>query len=120
MIKTISLAVLLFLVGFGVAKAGCDDPQTQTEMNICAGKEFNSSDAQLNTLYNKKIKTLNKTHKTVLKKAQRAWITYRDLACESYGLNAEGGTMQSMLVSNCLTEITRQRIKMLEDQFQTY
>lgn len=44
-----------------------------------------------------------------LKKAQRAWIGYRDGQCELAGFEARGGSMEPMLVSGCLAELTRKR-----------
>ena len=120
MTKRILLALSFLFIGATTSYAGCSDPQTQTEMNICAGDEFRAADKQLNTLYAKNFPSLDAKHKGALKKAQLAWITYRDLACLSYGLRAEGGTMHSMLVNNCRTAITRQRIKLLADELKTY
>ena len=85
-------------------------------MTFCAGVEFEKSDAKLNQVYSQVFSDLSTSHRNALKKAQRAWIKYRDLACHSYGLLAEGGTMQPMLVNNCLTQVTNQRIKLLNEQ----
>ncbi len=113
---TVPFAILIFLTAVAPVKAGCDEPQTQTEMNICANEDFERADAALNDVYGAAISGLSPAHRTALKEAQRAWIKYRDLACQSYGLMAEGGSMASMLVSNCLSEVTRQRIEILKDQ----
>lgn len=113
------LSLLFLLAGTTVAYADCGNPQTQTEMNICAAEDYKVVDAELNVVYSRSITGLDQSHQTALKKAQRAWISYRDLACHSYGLSAEGGSMQSMLVSSCLADVTRQRIKILSDQFQS-
>lgn len=110
------LLLFAMMTGAGPAKAGCDEPQTQTEMNICARADFETADDELNNVYGAAISGLSPAHRAALKKAQLAWITYRDLACRSYGLMAEGGTMASMLVSNCMAEVTRQRTKILSDQ----
>lgn len=113
------LSFLLSVGGTSVAHAACNNPQTQTEMNICAHEDYKVVDAELNAIYSRSITGLSQSHQSALKKAQRAWISYRDLACHSFGLSTEGGSMQSMLVSNCLADLTRQRIKILADQFQT-
>jgi uncharacterized protein YecT (DUF1311 family) len=44
-----------------------------------------------------------------LREAQRAWVTFRDLACEVESLVAEGGSMQPMIYSACLTTLTEER-----------
>lgn len=106
------------------ARTDCKEPQTQIEMNICAGVDYKAADAELNTIYNEAIAqmkeldteltpVLNGAEKT-LREAQRAWITYRDKACESHGFLARGGSMESMLTGNCLAVMTRQRINDLK------
>lgn len=122
MMKLLLIAVsifssLLFLnTSKTFASINCVDPQTQIEMTHCARNDFLSADEKLNNTYQKVFSSLSTPHKSALKKAQRAWISYRDLACHSYGLAAEGGTMQAMLVNNCLAEVTNQRTKLLEQQ----
>ena len=102
----------------------CKDPQTQAEMNICAGAAYKAADAELNAAYAKAIAQMKemdadlppelKGAEKTLREAQRVWIPYRDKACEAYGFLARGGTMESMLVGNCLTEVTLARIKELK------
>ena len=105
-------------------KPNCKDPQTQTEMNICAGLDYKGADAELNISYKAAIAQMKdmdtnlppelKGAEKTLREAQRAWIPYRDKACESYGFMARGGSMESMLVGNCLADLTRNRIKELK------
>jgi uncharacterized protein YecT (DUF1311 family) len=52
-------------------------------------------------------------YEETLKKAQRAWIAYRDAVCEYEGYEARGGTMEPMLVNGCLARLTRTRTKEL-------
>ena len=40
----------------------------------------------------------------------RAWVAYRDKACDAYGFTARGGTLEPMLVYACRADMTRQRI----------
>jgi uncharacterized protein YecT (DUF1311 family) len=50
-----------------------------------------------------------------LKKAQRAWIDYRDGHCEGVGFEARGGSMEPMVVSGCKAGLTNNRIRELHD-----
>ena len=115
------------LLGSGQAwsqDANCSDPQTQTEMNICAGKDYQAADAELNRVYKLAIRSMKESDSDLppemkgaekaLRSAQRSWIPYRDKACEAYGFLARGGTMESLLVSSCLADLTRQRTKELK------
>ena len=44
-----------------------------------------------------------------LRDAQRAWIAFRDRACEVEGMRYEGGSIQPMIVAGCLERLTRAR-----------
>lgn len=126
-VKVAATALLILVLGpsplFAQGQPNCEDPQTQTEMTICAGMDYKAADAELNRIYRSVISHMKgidadlppelKGAEKALRAAQRAWIPYRDNACESYGFLARGGSMESMLVGNCLTEVTRNRIKEL-------
>ena len=103
----------------------CQNPQTQTEMTICAGRDYRSADAELNRVYKAAIAQMKQMDAALppqlkgaakaLRAAQRAWIPYRDKACESFGFQARGGSMESMLVATCLANLTRDRTRELKD-----
>ena len=106
-------------------RPNCKDPQTQTEMNICAGLDYKAADAELNRAYKAAMAGMKdmdsnlppalKGAEKTLRAAQRAWIPYRDKACAAYGFMARGGSMESMLVGSCLADLTRKRTKELKD-----
>ena len=54
-----------------------------------------------------------------LKRAQRSWIGYRDGQCELAGFEARGGSMEPMLVSGCLADLTRKRTAELKSVYET-
>ena len=45
---------------------------------------------------------------------QRGWIAYRDGQCDLAGFEARGGSMEPMLVSGCLADLTRKRTQELQ------
>ncbi|GJM02533.1 MAG: hypothetical protein DHS20C08_10340 [Rhodomicrobium sp.] len=117
-ILKLGLTILfIFTLQITTALADCDEPQTQTEMNICAAEEYKTADKELNEAYSKHTNGLSDAHLEALKQAQLAWIKYRDLACASFGLSAEGGSMEGMLVNMCRTRLTAERTDLLTDQF---
>ncbi|MCZ4091805.1 lysozyme inhibitor LprI family protein [Sinorhizobium psoraleae] len=100
----------------------CQNAVTQADMNICAGQDYDRADAELNKVYKQAVAATQAMDKELgeidaayvganeaLKKAQRAWIGYRDGQCELAGFEARGGSMEPMLVSGCLAELTRKR-----------
>ena len=117
--KQIICAFVFLIMASSNALADCDDPQTQADMNKCAADELAATDKELNEAYQKFTKDLSPEHLEALKTAQNAWIKYRDDACASYGLTAEGGSMEGMLVSMCKARITAERTDLLNDQFMT-
>ncbi|THK38307.1 lysozyme inhibitor LprI family protein [Ensifer sp. MPMI2T] len=100
----------------------CQNAVTQMDMNICAGQDYDRADADLNKIYKQAVAAMKAKDKELgeidaayvgaeeaLKKAQRAWIGYRDGQCQLAGFEARGGSMEPMLVSGCLAELTRKR-----------
>jgi uncharacterized protein YecT (DUF1311 family) len=117
------------LLTAGAAYAGdppvdCKNAVTQTDMNICADRDYKAADAELNVQYRKTRAAMVsrdadlddnlKGAEKALIKAQRAWVAYRDGECEAEGFEARGGSMEPMLVSGCLATLTRQRTKELK------
>lgn len=93
----------------------CDSPQTQAEMNRCAGVQLRRVDAQLNAAYGALLKKLDANRRAKLQKAERAWIAYRDAQCDYEGSESEGGSIQPLEVAGCKTELTKARIGQLKE-----
>ena len=98
---------------------GCNPDGTQMEMNACAFDDLQAADDELNAVYreamdfarsedaNADIQSDEDSAVATLKKAQREWIRTRDRQCGEG--SAGGGSMQSMEIANCRTELTQQR-----------
>lgn len=87
----------------------CNNAQTQTDMNICAGMSYETADRTLNRTYQTLVPKLSTARRQKLADAQLRWIKFRDTECTFYGSEAEGGTMQPMLISGCKDQLTQQR-----------
>ena len=116
-------ALLAFSPSAHASDWNCSDAGSlpQQGMNYCAHQDYLAADAELNAVY-KRVRAAvakmdyggrpdGKPEVDVLRDAQRAWIKFRDLACDMEGIHMRGGTMERLLVSACLEEKTRQRIK---------
>ena len=101
-------AGLIFIFpGFAaMAEGECADHSTQSGMNTCAASELKKADEELNAIYGKLLSRLDSGQKPLLKAAERAWIHYRDRMCEFQGSGTKGGSINPMIVANCLTELT--------------
>ncbi len=84
--------------------------QTQAEMNQTANKDYQLVDAELNKVYKELIKLLDEKEKQLLIKAQIDWLKFRDSHCEFETNESEGGSIQPLMYSTCLTERTKNRI----------
>jgi uncharacterized protein YecT (DUF1311 family) len=89
------------------AKQGCSSGNMM-QMNDCLATAYADTDSLLNALYKKLQKGLLKP--TPLRKAQAAWLRFRDLHCEFHvPANSEGsGTPYSR--NSCLIDLTEKRI----------
>ncbi len=107
------------------ALANCNNPQSQSEMNICAHEAYKAADRELNEVYVRAMAEMKEIDRYLeadlkgasqtLRSAQRAWIVFRDKACEAYGYQARGGSMESMLVGGCLERLTKERTTHLRE-----
>ena len=116
----LTVSLLSGLLGTRTAQAqsgdDCQSPQTQMMMNICANREYAQADAALNDAWGPARKFADAIGKgTLLLEAQRAWLAYRNAACLAQASPYEGGSIQPMIYSNCLSRLTAQRTEMLKD-----
>ncbi|MBF9232026.1 lysozyme inhibitor LprI family protein [Microvirga alba] len=90
----------------------CCEGSTQYEMNMCEGHKFKMADREMTARYSKLMARLEPEGRASLRKARRAWESYRDNMClfEAIGL----GSARSMVFSGCLTKLTREHIKLLD------
>ena len=132
--RILALATAIVLMSSGAVFAQEDPPldcanaQTQADMNQCAYLDFEKADKELNAVYKDALKSQAEVDKQAaemgpdyvgavkaLKKAQRAWIDYRDGHCDGVGYEAVGGSMQPMLIAGCQTQLTMNRTKELRE-----
>jgi uncharacterized protein YecT (DUF1311 family) len=116
--------------GEDVADVDCNDAQTQADMNYCADQDYRKADGLMNAQWKKTRAALiawdkanppdQKGAADLLLESQRGWLTFRDSQCEVEAYSANGGTMQPMLYSSCLAELTRKRTEELQTLVESY
>lgn len=114
-----ALAAALLIAPAAAQALDCANPQTQADMTQCVAMMYQAADGDLNLAYGmardmaRRIDAASGTNgpgaERGLRDAQRAWIAFRDLACETESLLAYGGSMQPMLRLSCLERLTRAR-----------
>ncbi|MGK9164662.1 DUF1311 domain-containing protein [Inquilinus limosus] len=114
MLKPVITAVVL-LAALPAAAQDCPD-DSQAGLNQCAGAAYKKADAALNATYRQIMARLkgNDAAAKALVAAQRAWIAYRDAECRFMASGVEGGSVQPMIVAQCLEQVTSQRTDDLE------
>jgi uncharacterized protein YecT (DUF1311 family) len=100
-------------------RPNCNNPQTQSEMNACAGIAYRNADRRLNQVYQQLTPKLSASRRQQLVTAQQAWIRYRDASCNFERSEVEGGSMAPMIQGNCLARLTEQRTKDLQQYLES-
>ncbi|MFH7905952.1 lysozyme inhibitor LprI family protein [Enterobacter cloacae] len=107
--KRVFLAGAALLLSASALADECDNVTTQLELNTCSAQQYQAADKKLNQTYQSAIKRAAAPQRDLLKKAQQAWIALRDADCNFIGSGTEGGSVQPMIISQCLTEKTVER-----------
>ncbi|HEV2827644.1 MAG TPA: lysozyme inhibitor LprI family protein [Pyrinomonadaceae bacterium] len=94
----------------------CAHVSSQSEMTMCWMKEHKAADTKLNQVYRQLVSMLADEEKLELKKAQTAWLNYRDANCEFAANQYKGGSMRPMIYAICLAEMTENRTTELRSQ----
>ena len=90
----------------------CNNAMSQSEMNICADRDYQKADKALNAAYADLLAVLSEPgFKSKLRAAQRSWIAFRDNECVFETADNEGGSIHPMVYSGCLTRLTKERSK---------
>jgi uncharacterized protein YecT (DUF1311 family) len=124
-------ALLLFLATPATAQdVDCANAMSQSDMNACAYQDWEIQDADLNAAYVAAMDLLQlwdanlpedeKGGVKALRDAQRAWITFRDKACEAEGYAMKGGSAEPLLVYGCMARLTEARAGQLWDMVAAY
>jgi uncharacterized protein YecT (DUF1311 family) len=109
----------------------CKDPQSNLEMKMCAQQDFERADAELNKVYADAIAGARQQNQALrdnpgnekapdsealLRKAQRAWLAFRDANCAYEYQIYYGGSHASLAYSLCQVSMTKTRIAELKAQ----
>lgn len=105
-VRMIALAALA-----GCFAASAASAQTQAQLNATAAQNLRRADQALNTQYTATTGRLSTPSRTLLRDAQRAWITFRDQQCRYESSAVRGGSAFAMVQSDCLARMTVDRTR---------
>jgi uncharacterized protein YecT (DUF1311 family) len=106
------------------------DADSTGDLHECAAYHFRLADKSLNETYARAIAraraddadsakfkreypdsfTPEQTTESAVRAAQRAWIDFRDKQCDLIGLGEAGGTIAPIIIDDCFTRLTEERI----------
>lgn len=113
----------------GQATDPCKVTAAEVPLDTCYADQFRLTDQHLNHVYRNAILAFEKdladaqkqandsqmsydtTALSDLKAAQAQWMKYRDLHCNAAGQQAQGGSMQPVIVVQCMILVTNHRIE---------
>jgi uncharacterized protein YecT (DUF1311 family) len=126
----LTLALCLLPCAAAAQDVDCANAMTQLEMNSCAAQDWQAADVDLNAAYAAAITVMQdsdntfpaegKTEEARLRDAQRAWVAFRDAACESAGYPMRGGSAEPLLTYGCMLDLTIQRTDALNSLIESY
>ena len=91
--------------------------QSQNEMNQEAEDQFEKTDAKLNVLYKKVLAGQEDDEgRKKLIAAERAWVAFRDAEAAYQADPNRGGSIYPMVYATVETNLTKQRIAMLQQE----
>jgi uncharacterized protein YecT (DUF1311 family) len=114
----IALPVLLVITAAATpAFAQCEDKKSTAEQMECLGPALKKADADLNRIYQKTLKELPAEDAARLRKAQRAWLAYRDTHCDADQQRYSGGSIAPVVFAQCRLTLTQRRSKEIEETY---
>lgn len=109
--------VFALILPLGAAQAqevDCDNAMTQSDMNYCSAMDYQAADDDLNQTYQELMAVLDQPDRTLLKAAQRAWVSYRDAQCTFDTAGTATGSIHPMLLASCMASLTEQQTAQLK------
>jgi uncharacterized protein YecT (DUF1311 family) len=99
-----------------VQERDCREPQTQTAMNICATREYQAVQSELDSILehvrNKIGLDIDKLE--LFNDTQESWIRYRDATCGFVaGEREDSGSIWPLHHASCMELLTRQRMEII-------
>ncbi|MBL7543288.1 MAG: DUF1311 domain-containing protein [Bdellovibrionaceae bacterium] len=135
----LTILILPFLIfadsetDFDVAKC-YDVAQSNEDLKKCSSQDYHFADKKLVQLFlsiSEHIKSRMNAAATDasdpaaetlsrLENAEKAWITYREAQCQYEGTVMLGAESETIVVSGCLSRLTKERVKMMEESLASY
>jgi uncharacterized protein YecT (DUF1311 family) len=114
-----AFVLVFFVFATGTpARTQCEEAKSTLQINECLAKELKKADTELSKVYHTIEKKLEPDDALLLRKAQRAWLAYRDAHCDAEHALWGGGTGGPAAWMSCRLELTRQRTVEIKNTYQ--
>lgn len=113
--RNILILWFTFSISTSIYALDCQNAMDTYSLKECAKIDYDKADKKLNNTYKQVMSALDNEGKELLKKSQKAWISFRDLNAEFQSDSMRGGTAQELVFTSTLTEMTIQREKELSN-----
>jgi uncharacterized protein YecT (DUF1311 family) len=91
-----------------------ESAKTQSQLNICAQKDFEKATAAYSASYRQLSQSVGNKQRQLLRQVQTEWLQYRVKACEFEQNGVEGGSAAPMVLWQCQARMTRERTAELQ------
>jgi uncharacterized protein YecT (DUF1311 family) len=96
----------------------CDNAQTTAAMRACENARYKQADQKMNAAYRSLMSKLGESGRAKLRRAQQAWIKFRDAEADFQADAAGGGTLAPLIRTSVLADLTESRWGQLSKQAQ--
>lgn len=120
----IAAVMLGVLPAAAMAEVDCALAETQADINRCAEADWKTEDARLNEAYDRamtragyfddSLDAADRGAVQALKRAQRAWLAYRDAECDAQSFAVKGGSLEAAYQLFCMANLSKLRSEELE------
>ena len=100
-----------------VAQVNCNPTGTSLQVKQCTINQYKLLDQNLNESYDKLLSQLSGERKHTLVLAQRSWLVFREKTCNFEASNTKHGGIDGFLYTNCLKNLTLNRIEDIKTYF---
>lgn len=117
--KMIGMLGLMLSCQAASAQTGCAESITTLDLVRCEGRQLEQAERALNQAYGRAMKELagpqahEREARTLLRKAQRNWVAFREQDCAAKVAAMGGGSLQGVVRIGCMREHAESRTRQL-------
>jgi uncharacterized protein YecT (DUF1311 family) len=119
--KYLALLLLLTAPCFSEDNIDCEKAFTTIEVNLCARREADRADENLEKYLVKAREQYASEVRVVeaLESSQELWLTYRKAHCDAINERWSGGTIRNTMYHGCMLKLTKLRTHLIWEDYLT-